>query len=1042
MNTTQTSCTGSFLATILIAALSTAAYAADQFTRVTNPGWTNTSQYSWGGVWGDYDGDGFIDLFVPNTTADGTAWTNFLYRNNGDGTFTRQLADKVGSVASDKDVNLTAHWADLNNDGRLDLLVPGLAGRLVNGSIRQGPAVPNRVFLNQGDGTFQSADAGDLTRPASLGSWNAVADYDLDGWLDFFACGAKWEEFDQRQPNLLYHGRKDGTFELVADSAIATDESTLSVDGAWGDYDNDGLPDLIVSNGYDGADFLYHNDGNGRFSRRTESIVEAPENVSIHVTWGDYDNDGFLDLASGTMEGTRLFRNSGSGDFVVVTNWPTGYPSKGWWADFDNDGYLDLLLGGGQNIPGRLELYRNDGDGGFAEVQDVFTRTSGYWIGGGWGDYDNDGFMDLFLPQTTGQNRLYHNLGNTNHWIKFRLQGTRSNRSAIGAKVRVRATIGGNTFWQLREVTSDQWASDGLRPNFGLGNAANVQVVRIEWPSGIVQELRNLSSNQIVDITEPLDLFVQVTNPGWTNSSQYSVTSAWGDYDGDGFIDLVVANCTPNWGTSTNFLYRNNGNGTFARQTADQVGPMATDRSSFTGVCWGDVNNDGRLDLLSLSTVLGGPGATPSASPVAPRLYLNQGNGRLQATDAGDLSKKYYGGWWGGLADYDNDGNLDAFLLAASSDLGHRTNLLFHGNGDGTFGLVTNSVIATDRPTYSNDAAWGDFDGDGLPDLLVSVHFAHDLFYHNTGHGLFTRVTNSILERYASTHSAWADFDNDGLLDVATDGLSGFRLWRNSGDGKFLMVTNWPASLAADPVWGDYDNDGYLDFIGIRGQGSAAQLLLFYNNGDGTFRQAQDAVTRVSGEWLGGGWGDYDNDGFLDMFVAENTGKNALYHNLGNGNHWIKFLLEGTRSNRSAIGAKVRVQATIGGKTFWQLREVTGGNFCQSDLRPNFGLGDAAKADLVRIEWPSGAVQELTGLFANQLLTVWEPPALKAAIEPGGACLLTGIAEPNRRCRIQMSADLKAWQELGTISSGNGSFAYNDTTAPGAPTRFYRVVIE
>jgi hypothetical protein len=187
-----------------------------------------------------------------------------------------------------------------------------------------------------------------------------------------------------------------------------------------------------------------------------------------------------------------------------------------------------------------------------------------------------------------------------------------------------------------------------------------------------------------------------------------------------------------------------------------------------------------------------------------------------------------------------------------------------------------------------------------------------------------------------------------------------------------------------------------------------------------------------------GAWGDYDNDGFLDLFVAELTGNNALYHNLGNANHWLKFRLQGVVANRTAIGAKVRVKTTIGGKTVWQMREVSGGNYCQNDLRLNFGLGDATNVDLVRIEWPSGIVQELSELRANQVLTVTEPVRLE----------MTKAGELRIRCwkgqafDMEASTDLSTWTRITSSTNTTGTLIYADPNALQWMRRFYRAVAE
>jgi hypothetical protein len=186
--------------------------------------------------------------------------------------------------------------------------------------------------------------------------------------------------------------------------------------------------------------------------------------------------------------------------------------------------------------------------------------------------------------------------------------------------------------------------------------------------------------------------------------------------------------------------------------------------------------------------------------------------------------------------------------------------------------------------------------------------------------------------------------------------------------------------------------------------------------------------------------GDYDNNGFLDLFVANTGGQvNFLYRNNGNSNNWVVFKLVGTASNRAAIGAKVRIKATIGGKTFWQMREISGGNGCQNDLRAHFGLGDSTNVTTLRIEWPSGVVQEFTDVAAKQFLTIWEPPALRGAMLADGSCQLNITAEPNRAWQIQASTDLKTWQALTTVTPATAVSQYTDANAVGMACRFYHV---
>jgi hypothetical protein len=246
---------------------------------------------------------------------------------------------------------------------------------------------------------------------------------------------------------------------------------------------------------------------------------------------------------------------------------------------------------------------------------------------------------------------------------------------------------------------------------------------------------------------------------------------------------------------------------------------------------------------------------------------------------------------------------------------------------------------------------------------------------------------------------SFADYDNDGDPDLLVTGwgLNGNRLYRNDGAVELTFVGGLEAvsAYSQNAAWGDYDNDGYLDlFIANYGQDN----FLYHNNGDGTFaRVIEGALVHDGGRSSGCAWADYDNDGDLDLFVANGIDFGGgtpppepgfLYRNDGGTNHWLMLRLVGVASNRSAIGAKVRVLATIHGKTFWQLREVSGGaaTFSQDDLRVHFGLGDAESVETVFIEWPSGVTQLLKNVAANQHRDVVEEPipSLALSFSEGG----------------------------------------------------------
>src|SRR6266478_2505772 len=474
------------------------AQSADLFTKITNSPVVTEVEYSWPCAWGDYNNDGFPDLFVGNSYDA----HNSLFRNNGDGTFTKMTDPAVGEIVTDVVNCHGCAWGDLNNDGFLDMIVSQTTGKLL-------------LYQNNGDGTFTrvrsagSADGSSVFAQTDARHTIAWADYDNDGLLDFAVV-----VHGPNGRNRIYRNNGDGTFTEVRNSAISQDPADW--DGlAWGDYDNDGFPDLFVAN-FDGRNILYHNNGDGTFAKVTDSVLGQDEGSFGGCAWGDYDNDGYLDLFVSNQDGrpNLLFHNNGDGTFTKITNGPIASDNHGRgcvWGDYDNDGWLDLFVNRGSPYgsggPGENNaLYHNNGDGTFSKITEgSVVNDGGQGQGCAWGDYDNDGFLDLFVANggfAVGihkqPNFLYRNNGNGNNWITLRLVGSASNRSAIGAKVRLKARIGGRVFWQMREISGggNYDGQNDLRASFGWGHATRIDTVRIEWPSGKVQELHNLGAKQ------------------------------------------------------------------------------------------------------------------------------------------------------------------------------------------------------------------------------------------------------------------------------------------------------------------------------------------------------------------------------------------------------------------------------------------------------------------------------------------------------------------------------------------------------------------
>ena len=458
------------------------------FTKITAGDPVNAAGPFFGCAWVDYDSDGFADLFVTSRPG-----RNQLYRNNRNGSFSRIT---TGTLVTDSAEFVGCTWGDYDNDGFLDAVVGSVAGVF--------------FYRNNGDGTFSKLASPFAGSAGAYAYGSAWADFDQDGFLDLFQPSRDGN-------NGLHRNNGDGTFSRLTGQGVLNEAGT-SIFAAWGDYDNDAWPDLFVSNAFDRRAFLYHNTGHATFVKITAGpVVTTPSNW-LAPAWGDFNNDGLLDLfvaKGGYLSSQRnaLYQNTGDGTFAAITTGPVVSESGQFfgaaWADYDNDGFLDLFVAklGGNNV-----LYRNQGDGSFGKIiRGSLGNDSGESVGCAWGDYDNDGFLDLFVANggLNAQQRcfLYRNNGNRNAWLKVRCSGTVSNRSALGAKVRVRAAIGGKLIAQLREISSSHgFGGDNLIAHFGLGDATTVDMLRIEWPSGIVQELRDVPTKQFLTVTEPARL--------------------------------------------------------------------------------------------------------------------------------------------------------------------------------------------------------------------------------------------------------------------------------------------------------------------------------------------------------------------------------------------------------------------------------------------------------------------------------------------------------------------------------------------------------
>ncbi len=469
-----------------------ASFCQNTFTKVTTGPIVTDGGESWGCSWGDYDGDGKQDLLIinRNNTVDVHF---FLYHNEGSGVFTRVTSG--GDLLLDSAKYTTATWGDYDNDGKLDLFLSTFGGE-------------NNVLYhntNPALGLFTKITTGVIVTEGGNTNSCSWVDFNNDGFLDMCAT-------NYGQKRFLYQNMGSGTFTKLTTGTFVNDVSG-SIGTQWGDFNNDGLMDAyVVNNATISNNFLYVNNGAGNFTKNTTLNIVSDTTKSFGAAWGDYNNDGFNDLfvASDGLRNNELYKNNKDGTF---TNDNTSaiaqdqYSVMGNWADYDNDGFLDLFVSRWQNQNNLL--YHNNGNGTFTKILiGEIVNDHGNSFGCAWADYDNDGDMDLVVANINNENNfLYRNNAtseNSNKWITIKCVGTTSNKSAIGAKVMVKANINGTTQWQMREIVSETgYASQNdIRAHFGLGTATIIDSIKILWPSGSINSFTNLAVNKFVTITE------------------------------------------------------------------------------------------------------------------------------------------------------------------------------------------------------------------------------------------------------------------------------------------------------------------------------------------------------------------------------------------------------------------------------------------------------------------------------------------------------------------------------------------------------------
>ncbi len=964
-----------------------------------------------GSAWADVDNDGDLDLY----TTDFDNQPNRMYLSNGDGTFTESAAALGIDQPAPK--SFATVFADIDNDGDADLFVHDDDG----GHLYENKMVDNGslsfVDISGTSGLFDNG----RVETATFG------DLDEDGFVDLYL--AKHMSCNGTPQDRLFHNNGDGTFTDWTtylcdggDPATCDDVNGLGFSAAMFDYDQDGDLDIYLVNdnisNVNQPNKMFRNDGSdgGSGWLFTETSAATGTDISLNgmgLGLGDYNNDGWIDIAFSDVGPPRLLMADGDGTYTNVSD-STGVTGEftefdiSWgtaFIDYDNNGLEDLFYAQGyigDELPMANKFLVNGG-GTFSDAAalvglDGTDRARNVSIA----DYNADGWVDMFIGNFNAAPNLMENqsasLGNTNGYLTVTVEGTESNRDAIGTEM-VLTTSAGSA---RRVITSGQNHGGGSQKAafFGLGGDSTGSLT-VYWPNGQVQVISTVGADQAIHLVEPATpgpsdgTFTNVAgsvgitfthSEGGECAPAIGVGAAWADVDNDGDQDLYATNRS-----GANHLYRNDG-GSFT----DVAGALGIAHSGLdsSATVFVDYDNDGDSDLFV---------AHESGNSLWENQLVPNGNVSFSdVTSAAGLANfgRVQTATWG---DVDGDGFADVYLAKHMTCVGDGVDRLFHNNGDGTFSDWTTylcgggAVPCADVNGLGFAAGMFDYDNDGDQDIYlvndnIAGNFQPNKLWRNdgaAGGGGWTFVEVGAAAGADLSVNGMGlgvgDYNNDGWFDIAFSDAGPGHLLMNNGDGTFADVSassGVTAETAGAVGWGsaffDYDNDGWQDLFYAHGsiaiEAPYANGLL-ENQGNGTFvNVSNDTNMGDTNRGRNVSLADYDGDGWVDVYVGNYDTAPLLMHNDsaagGNTNNWLTVTVEGTDSNRDGLGTVISL--TAGGQTQNQLISSGFSHGGGSQKAAFFGLGTAGSGTLT-VTWPNGAVENLGSFTAGQALHLVEP---------------------------------------------------------------------
>jgi len=850
-------------------------------------------------AWGDYDNDGDLDIVVGNYNAD-----NPIYKNNGDGTFT-----DTGETAG-TGYTYAIDWGDFDSDGDLDIVAGNSAAN-------------NTIYRNNGDGTFT-----DTGQAAGAGETRAIAwgDFDNDGDLDIVVG-------NYNESNPIYRNNGDGTFTDTGQTAGAGYTQAI----AWGDYDNDGDMDILVGNVNENNP-IYRNNGDGTF---TDTGETAGAGATYAIAWGDYDNDGDLDIVVGNSSAANpIYRNNGNGTFTDTGQTAgAGNTYSIAWGDYNNDGYLDIVAG---NFNGSNPIYRNNGDGTFTDTGQTFGEGDTNAIA--WGDFDNDADLDMIEGTDNQTNRIYKSL-----------EADYGNMNTVPAAPSSGLSA---SYDSVKEIIEFRWdkSTDAETPSAGLCYVINISTDAFYYKYILWDEVIMTNKHTTANFGKYMRGYVSSGTPGFdlkvTIALPPGVTYYWHVHA----IDTQMRASDGSAGQSYYF-----------------AGPVPCAPSSFTGTAvstssiqwnWTDdstVEDEYRvksstgwlLNTLSVNVTYwleNGLSANTSyqryveaynasgssACAVISKYTLANNNSGLQFTGVAGTSATFTWNvnsnpsWtrWGILRSTDNFVSTNTLTDFASdytnnsytdTTLAELTTYWFKVqafNGDG-IGTSFNNIISTEIGYIAPGQVTGFTAGTGAQVELSWIAPGDDDYIGDVTGGwwqikyssttgctpcsaeyMLVISTDYVHSAHNATITGLKPRTTYYFWICAYDDSMNYSVWsdtKTAVPGSF--VPGWNSSEKEDTIiiaWGDYNNDGYLD---IAAGNQVQKNRVYKNNGDGTFSSVWQSED--TDDTRGIAWGDYDNDGDLDIAAGNNGQTNRVYRNNEDGTFttvWISTETESTLS--------------------------------------------------------------------------------------------------------------------------------------------------